>query len=195
MAAGERDSGTPQVGGCPRTFTCTLKQQGYPEDMWLATLGGRQGRKPREHGLLVGSLVGVQNRGMLRDAVRLGITPYGPDQGWTIGGPIDLGARCKTLHPLVFGPFGDFPLWIRWGGVHGVCPLAGPGPATQGDELDPLWGRFYPGPTPHMVWPCGGIRPRAPRSACNTPFGGHQSQGQEMASCRRQPWYPEHVSG
>ena len=65
---------------------------------------------------------------MLRDAVHLGITPYGPDQGWTIGVPIDLGARCKTLHPLVFGPFGDFPLWIRWGGVHGVCPLAGPGP-------------------------------------------------------------------
>ena len=61
VAAGERDSGTPQVGGCPRTFTCTLKQQGYPEDMWLATLGGRQGRrKPREHGLLVGCLVGVQ---------------------------------------------------------------------------------------------------------------------------------------
>ena len=45
VAAGERDSGTPQVGGCPRTFTCTLKQQGYPEDMWLATLGGRQGRR------------------------------------------------------------------------------------------------------------------------------------------------------
>ena len=58
---------------------------------------------------------------MLRDAVHLGINPYGPDKGWTLGGPIDLGTRRKTLHPSpYFGvAIGDFPLRIRWGGLLG----------------------------------------------------------------------------
>ena len=113
---------------------------------------------------------------MLRDAVHLGITPYGPDQGWTIGGPIDLGARGKTLHPLVFGPFGDFPLWIRWGGVHGVCPLAGPGPKLpRAMNSTPFGGgstRPYPSHGLAMIEDSGALSTRLQRHPL---LGGHHA--------------------
>ena len=58
----------------------------YPEH-WVTrtyvgspTLGGRQGRKPREHGLLVGSLVGVQKP---RSAVGCCATRHQPHEALT----------------------------------------------------------------------------------------------------------------
>ena len=89
---------------------------------------------------------------MLRDAVHLGINPYGPDKGWTIGGPIDLGARRKTLHPsLCFcAAIGVFPFGSGGAAYMVVCPLAGPGSSSPGRWTRPPWGRSYPMPYPRL---------------------------------------------
>ena len=114
---------------------------------------------------------------MLRDAVHLGINPYGPDKGWTLGGPIDLGARRKTLHPsLCFcAAIGVFPFGSGGAAYMVVCPLAGPGSSSPGRWMTHLVGSYplpYPSHGLAMIEDSGALSTRLQRHPL---LGGHHA--------------------
>ena len=116
---------------------------------------------------------------MLRDAVHLGINPYGPDKGWTIGGPIDLGARRKTLHPsLCFcAAIGVFPFGSGGAAYMVVCPLAGPGSSSPGRWMTHLVGSYplpYPSHGLAMIEDSGALSTQLLRHPL---LGGHHCLG------------------